>query len=249
MLRILKFQIENPFYNMALDEAIARCVGLGLSPPTLRLYGWWPRAVSIGYFQEVYDVVDVEFCKNNGIEIVRRITGGGAVIHTEGELTYSFIVRNDGSLVSMDIEESYREICSPIIEALRDYGINAKFRPINDIEVEGRKISGNAQTRRFGSVLQHGTILISLDYNLLKALKIDIEKLKDKGVKEISKRVTTLREFDLKISREELSEKLIEKFGKYFGLTPIYGNITNEERSITIELLKKYKSNEWNFKR
>lgn len=249
MLRILRFQVENPFYNMALDEAIARCVGSGLSPPTLRLYGWWPRAVSIGYFQEVYDVVDVEFCKNNEIEIVRRITGGGAVIHTEGELTYSFSVKEDESLVSMDIEKSYREICSPIIGALRSYGINAKFRPINDIEVEGRKISGNAQTRRFGAILQHGTILISLDFNLLKALKIDVEKLKDKGVKEISRRVTTLKELGLEISREELSEKLIEEFGKYFGITPIYGNITNEEKTIANELLNKYKSREWNFKR
>lgn len=249
MLRVLRFQIGDPFYNMALDEAITRCVGSGSSPPTLRLYGWWPRAVSIGYFQEVQDVVDVEFCKNNGIEIVRRITGGGAVIHTEGELTYSFVVKDDESLVSKDVEKSYVEICSPIVEALRSYGIDARFRPINDIEVGGRKISGNAQTRRFGAVLQHGTILISLDFNLLKALKVDVEKMKDKSVKEMSKRVTTLKELGLDLSREELSEKLIEEFGRRFGVTPVYGEITDEERRIAIELLKKYKSNEWNFKR
>ncbi|MCS7098417.1 MAG: lipoate--protein ligase family protein [Candidatus Methanomethyliaceae archaeon] len=248
-MRVLKFQVNDPFYNMALDEAVAKSVGKGISPPTLRLYGWWPRAVSIGYFQEVMDVVDMEFCKNQGIEIVRRITGGGAVIHTEGELTYSFIVKDDESIVSRDIEESYKQICSPIINALKKLGLNANFRPINDIEVEGRKISGNAQTRRFGAVLQHGTILISLNYNLLRALKIDVEKFKDKGVKDVSKRVTTLKELGIEISREQLSNALIIEFEKSFNMKPIFIDITEEEKRITIELLSKYKSSTWNFRR
>lgn len=248
-LRVLNFQVNDPFYNMALDEAIARLVGQEIIPPTLRLYGWWPRAVSIGYFQEVIDVVDIEFCKNQGIEIVRRITGGGAVIHTEGELTYSFIVKDDGSVISKDIEESYKQICSPIVETLKKFGLNAKFRPINDIEIEGRKISGNAQTRRFGAILQHGTILISLDFNLLKALKINVEKFKDKSVKDVTKRVVTLKELGLEVTREQLSNVLIEEFEKYFNVKAIFVDITEEERKLVSELVNKYKSHLWNFRR
>jgi len=249
LLRVLRFHINDPFYNMAIDEAIAKCIGENLSPPTLRLYGWWPRAVSIGYFQEIREEVNLEFCKENNIEVVRRITGGGAVIHTEGELTYSFIVKNDGNYVPFDIEESYKVICTPIINALKRIGVNARFRPINDIEVEGRKISGSAQTRKYGAILQHGTLLLSFDYSLLSALKIKYEKLADKQLKDITKRVVSLKDLGYDISREEMAEILAEEFKKYFKLEIFYGEINEFERKSAMELINKYKSYEWNYRR
>lgn len=249
-LRVLRFQVHDPFYNMALDESIARCVGEGSSPPTLRLYGWFPRAVSLGYFQEVLEEVDTDFCKRNGIEIVRRITGGGAVLHTEGELTYSFIVVDNGSYVPTDIEESYKKICSPIVKTIQRLGANATFRPINDIEVGGKKVSGNAQTRRFGAILQHGTLLLSLDYSLLGALKPRAEKFSDKGVSKVSGRVTTLEEvLGFKISRGEVAEVMEEEFGRSFGLSLYYGTVTDRERELSINLISKYRSKEWTFRR
>ncbi|MCX8182090.1 MAG: lipoate--protein ligase family protein [Candidatus Methanomethyliaceae archaeon] len=250
VLRVLRFEVHDPFYNMALDEAIARSVGEGSSPPTLRLYGWAPMAVSLGYFQEVMEEVDLGFCRERGIEVVRRITGGGAVLHTEGELTYSFAVNNDGSYVPEDIEESYRRICAPIVACVRRLGGDAVFKPINDIEVAGKKISGNAQTRRFGAVLQHGTLLLSIDYSLLGALRPRAEKLRDKGISEVGGRVTTLKEvLKFEPERKTVAEILAEEFGKSFQLELSYGKITNKERELARELVRKYMSKEWIFRR
>lgn len=249
-LRVLRFEMHDPFYNMALDEAIARSVGEGGSPPTLRLYGWAPRAVSLGYFQEILEEVNLGFCREKGIEIVRRMTGGGAVLHTEGELTYSFAVKDDGSLVPEDIEESYRTICAPIVACIRRLGGDAVFKPINDIEIEGKKVSGNAQTRRFGAILQHGTLLLSIDYSLLDALRPRVEKLRDKGVSGVGGRITTLREvlkFEPKI--EVVAEVLAEEFGKFFGLMLRYGEITEKEKDLARKLILKYRSEEWTFRR
>ncbi|MGC8937085.1 MAG: lipoate--protein ligase family protein [Candidatus Methanomethylicaceae archaeon] len=250
VLRVLRFEVHDPFYNMALDEAIARSVGKGSSPPTLRLYGWSTRAVSLGYFQEVLEEVNVEFCRRAGIEIVRRITGGGAVLHTEGELTYSFAVSDDGSYVTGDIEESYRRICAPIISCIRRLGGEATFRPINDIEIAGRKVSGNAQTRRFGAVLQHGTLLLSMDYSLLRALRPRSEKLREKGVSEVGGRVTTLKEvLDFEPKREFVAEILAEEFGRLFGAELEEGTTTDRERETARDLVLKYRSQEWTFRR
>ncbi|MDH5810841.1 MAG: biotin/lipoate A/B protein ligase family protein [Candidatus Methanomethylicaceae archaeon] len=249
-LRVLRFEVQDPFYNMALDEAIARSVGGGESPPTLRLYGWAQRAVSLGYFQEILEEVDLGFCREKGIEVVRRITGGGAVLHTEGELTYSFAVKDDGSYVPEDIEESYKRICSPIVACIRRLGAEAVFRPINDIEVAGKKVSGNAQTRRFGAVLQHGTLLLSIDYSMLRALRPRVEKLRDKGVSDVGGRVTTLKEIlKFEPDRESVADILAEEFGKSLGLELRYGRITDKERELARDLVRKYRSEEWTFRR
>lgn len=216
-LRVIDFAVGDPFYNMAVDEAIARCVGSGRRPPTLRLYGWSPSAVSIGYFQEVLEEVDLDFCKSKGVEVVRRLTGGGAVIHTAGELTYSLIAEEGDPAVPKDIQESYARICAPIVAALRKLGVDAAFRPINDIEVQGRKVSGSAQTRRFGTVLQHGTLLLDMDFTQLSALRVNDEKLKDKGATDVRGRVTTLKEILRRdLSKERVGALVAEEFGRGF---------------------------------
>ena len=144
---------------MAVDEAIAAGIAAGTSPPTIRFYTWKPCAVTIGYFQCLRDEVDREACSSKGIDVVRRRTGGGAVYHDEhGEITYSVIAPE--SYFSKDIRASYREICGGIIGGLGRLGIAAEFRPINDVVVNGRKISGSAQTRRQGILTQHGTVLV-----------------------------------------------------------------------------------------
>jgi lipoate-protein ligase A len=249
-LRVIDFAIGDPFYNMAMDEAIARCVGSGKSPPTLRLYGWSNNAVSIGYFQEVYEEVDLVFCKSMEIEVIRRITGGGAVIHTAGELTYSFTIGEDDPAIPKDIQESYARICSPIIAALRKLGIVAVFKPINDIEVLGRKISGNAQTRRFHSVLQHGTLLLDLDPSLLPALNVRAEKLSGKGTTNVRARVTTLKEILKKdLSREEVGILITKEFGKILECELTEGTASKEEMGLVPDLLKRYQSLEWLYRR
>lgn len=248
-LRVIGFEYGDAAFNMALDETIMKSVGSGRAPPTLRLYGWDPPAVSIGYFQEIREEVDLEFCHEEGIQVVRRLSGGGAVLHTSKELTYSFAVEISDPSVPQDVQGSYIKICAPIVSALREIGVPASFRPINDIEVKKRKISGNAQTRRFGAILQHGTVLLGMDYSLLPALKVRAEKFAGKGVGDVARRITTVAEIlGREVAHGEFSEILVRKFADQFGADAHYSTLSEEER-IAPTLEERYRSIDWTFRR
>lgn len=249
-LRLIEDGPTDPYRNMAVDEAIAISVGGGKSPATLRLYGWRPSAVSIGYFQELDEEVDIGFCASHRIMVVRRITGGGAVFHGAGELTYSLTAPVADPTIPRDIQESYRAICAPLVAALRRLGADARFRPVNDIEVGGRKVSGNAQTRRFGAVLQHGTILVALDRSLLPSLRVKKAKLEGKGISAVTDRVTTLKdllggEFDM----SSLAGVIAREFRNAFGCPMDAAPLTADESSLIPKLMAKYSSREWLWRR
>ena len=245
--RLVKFNKNSAFMNMGIDEAILEGVRDGISPPTIRLYGWSPDAISIGCFQSMEEEVNVGRCRELGVDCVRRITGGGAVYHdSEGELTYSIIAKED--LFPKGIRESYREICGYVVKGLGKIGINAEFAPINDIVAHGKKISGNAQTRREGALLQHGTILYSLDVRkMFSVLNVSKEKISDKMIKGAEERVTSVRSYS-NVPIGELCESMEAAFteGKEYSI----GEITNEELSKAKELAEsKYASRDWNFRR
>lgn len=246
---LVKFEYGDAFFNMALDEAIMRSVGRGASPPTLRLYGWDPPAVSVGYFQEVKEEVDLEFCQVRGIQVVRRISGGGAVLHTPKELTYSFSIEVNDPSVPQDVQGSYLKICAPIVSALRELGVHANFRPINDIEVGRKKISGSAQTRRFGAVLQHGTVLLGMDYSLLPALKARPEKLEGKGARDLRGRITTVSEvLGREVRQSELLDLLVRNFSEQFGAEVEETGLYDMEGELP-PLEERYRSIDWTFRR
>lgn len=248
-IRVIPFEYGEAAFNMALDEAIMRSVGSGKSPPTLRLYGWDPPAVSIGYFQEIMEEVDLEFCHERGVQVVRRLSGGGAVLHTRKELTYSFAAELNDPSIPQDVQGSYLKICAPIVSALRELGIQAVFKPINDIEVGKMKISGSAQTRRFGAVLQHGTILLGMEHSLLPALKVRKEKLAAKGVREVKERITTVAELlGREVRQEEFAEMLVKKFSEHFGAVA-YNSELSDDECIVSALEERYRSVEWTFRR
>ncbi len=233
--RVLPFKTYNAAENMAIDEHLLNTVSRG-DAPTIRFYGWKPEAVSIGYFQSVYEEVDIEKCKSDGIEIVRRITGGGAVFHSE-EITYSLIAPE--KMFERDIIKSYKTICLPIITALKKIGLDAKFVPINDIVVGNKKISGNAQTRRKKVLLQHGTILYDVDVErMFSYLKVPDEKIKDKIIKNVKERVAGVKKH-INITKEELYEGLLKEFvnGKEWEFSEVDEGFK--------EFLPKYSSWEW----
>jgi lipoate-protein ligase A len=127
--RLLRIETRDAFMNMAVDEAVLKARIAGIVPNTLRFYRWKPSAVSIGRFQKVSDEVHVENCRKHGVDIVRRITGGGAVYHDhEGEITYSVVV-NERDLGSKDVIYAYNIICRGLIEAAKNLGVNADFNP------------------------------------------------------------------------------------------------------------------------
>ena len=191
---MLRYEANTPAMNMALDEAIAEAVSYRVAGPTLRFYGWDPSAVSIGRFQDLEEVVDMEQCERLGVQVVRRSTGGGAVFHDSGkEITYSVVCPED--MMPNDINEAYQEIGGWLVNALKLIGIEATFEPINDVLVNGKKISGSAQSRRQGIFTQHGTLLYDIDrVRMFSVLKVPPDKLDAHGIEDATERVTSVRE-------------------------------------------------------
>jgi lipoate-protein ligase A len=244
--RIIGLNAYTGAENMAIDEAVSTMVADGRSPPTMRFYSWTPGAVTIGCFQCINDEVDLDACRRLGVDFVRRRTGGGAVYHDpSGEVTYSVIAPE--SCFSKDIRESYREICSLIIKGLGTLGINAAFRPINDVVVDNRKISGSAQMRRHGVLTQHGTVLYGLDrktmFSVLKPSKL---KLSDKPVASFEAGVTCVSEL-CGASLEQLYDALLHGFTD--GREWQFGALTENELSFAKDVAWKYDSYEWSFSR
>jgi lipoate-protein ligase A len=124
--RLIKDGYHTGFMNMAIDEAIMTAHREGLVPPTIRFYQWSPPAVSLGYFQDLKKEINVDVCKDLGIDIVRRPTGGKAVLHDK-ELTYSFIIKENHSLVNNSILETYKKVSGGIIRGLSYLGIKAEL--------------------------------------------------------------------------------------------------------------------------
>lgn len=250
--RLLDLMTSDCYTQMAIDEAVAFARGKGHSQNTIRLYRWKPSAVSVGYFQSVDDEVDLEACKKIGIDVIRRISGGGAVFHDyDGEITYSLVAQESDPRIPRDISESYELICGSIIEAMRLLGLKAEFKPINDILVAGKKISGNAQTRRYGSVLQHGTILIDFDAKkMFTALKVSKEKISDKMIRQAEERVTTIRrELNRNVDFIEVRDALVSAFETELDIQLAPGTLTSEENQLVQQFRRRYASVEWIFKR
>lgn len=246
--RIVPLETHGAAMNMAIDESVAEHIATGGSPPTIRFYRWKPSAVSIGCFQSMQDEVDLRTCKELGVDVVRRRTGGGAVYHDyDGEITYSVIAPE--GLLPKDITASYKVICGWIVDALSLLGIQSGFRPVNDIVAGERKISGNAQTRRGGILLQHGTILYCLDVRkMFSLLKVGADKISDKMISSVEERVTCVSRLKPGLDMEEVHQALIRSFtkGKQFE----FGAWKKEELKRAQELAQiRYGSDTWNFQR
>ena len=250
--RFIDLSVNTCYMNMAIDEALMILNSKNKSPNTLRLYRWSPSAISIGYFQGVNEEVNIKSCTDSHVDIVRRITGGGAVYHDyNGEITYSLILNENNSNVPSNVIECYKYLCQPIINSLNNIGINACFQPINDIIVNNKKISGNAQTRRAGVVLQHGTILIDVNVEkMFSLLNVESEKIKDKLIKSVKKRVTSVQaELNKNIDFNIFSQNLRKTFSELFNVEFQNQTLTEEESNLAIQICEKYSSEGWLYQR
>lgn len=237
--------------NMAIDRAVLSTNSQGKVSPTVRFYEWTPPAISIGYFQSLFEEVDLKMCKKFGVDYVRRITGGGAVFH-DNELTYSIVIPEDHKEIPKNIIDSYGRICGAIIRGLRNVKIDCEYKPINDIITNGKKISGNAQTRKQKTVLQHGTVLIDVDINkMFSLLKVPNEKIRDKMISDVKERVTSVNNCLKKdASFDEIAYAMKNGFEEEFDIKLVNGTLTEEEIKLTEKFEREYfGSKEWNHKR
>ncbi|MFJ4223025.1 biotin/lipoate A/B protein ligase family protein [Microbacterium sp. NPDC089695] len=203
----------SPRMNLALDEVLTARVGEGRRRPTLRIWEWDQSAVVIGSFQSYRNEVDPEGADRHGFDVVRRISGGGAMLMAAGQIiTYSLYV--PASLVQgMTFADSYAFLDDWVLQALRSLGIDAVYQPLNDIASSSGKIGGAAQKRLAnGGVLHHATLSYDIDgQTMTEVLRIGREKLSDKGTTSAAKRVDPLRS-QTGLSRAEIIERFIATF-------------------------------------
>lgn len=209
---------QTPLQHMALDQVLQEEVAAGRRPPTLRVWEWSASAVVIGIFQSLKNEVQAEGAQRHGIEVVRRITGGGAMFIEPGNtITYS-IYAPQSLIAGMSFRDAYAYMDAWVLDALKDLGIEAWYQPLNDITSAGGKIGGAAQAHRGGAVLHHVTMAYDIDVNkMLDVLRIGREKLSDKGTKSAAKRVDPLRS-QTGLPREAIIAKMVATFRHLHGL-------------------------------
>ncbi len=216
--RLIRTGIFNAYENMAIDHVLLDGCHKETAANTIRFYRWNPSAVSIGRFQHLDDEVDADACRKLNVDLVRRLSSGGAVYHDfEGELTYSIICRTDNTQLPSDVIETYQHLCQGLLAGLNRLGVSAKFSSGSEnfcpnLFVKKRKISGNAQSRRGNTLLQHGTVLRMVDVNkMFTFLKVNKQKADASVVKKAAESLTSLQqELGTLPSFGQIEEALIE---------------------------------------
>mgnify|MGYP001282512470 CR=1 FL=1 len=238
--QLLRDPPRAPLTHMALDDALLTAGGGGERPPTLRIWEWAAAAVVIGRFQSVRNEVDLQGAERHQIEIVRRITGGGAMFIEPGN-TITYSIYAPAELVSgMSAIESYAFFDTWVLDALATLGVRAWYQPINDITSASGKIGGAAQMRRAGAVLHHVTMSYDIDAaKMLEVLRIG----RDKGTTSAARRVDPLRS-QTGLPREAIIDQMIATFRERHGLHD--SQLSTTEVAATTHLVtSKFATNEW----
>ena len=252
--RLLPLETDNAFMNMAIDEAILTARIAGQVPNTLRFYRWQPSAVSIGKNQNPEAEVYLDACKRLGVDVVRRISGGGTVYHDfEGEVTYGVIAKTT-DMGTVDITTVYAKIYEAIKDALRVLGITADFsggdaKNCPNMTVKGKKISGSSQIITRGIVLQHGTVLRSVDlpkmFQLLKLKNASCTQAADIGKRKIT---SIHNELGHDVMPETVANALTQGFRAMLKIQLEPSKLTAYEVELANRLCKeKYATKQWNF--
>ena len=261
--RFIDSGINDGFLNMAIDEAILTTHLHGSVYPTLRIYRWNPSTLSIGYFQSLEREIDQRRCSELGIDVVRRLTGGRAVFHHD-ELTYSVVVSEKYGFPK-SIADSYRILCEGLIATYRILGLEVQLVPQErtlsspacftsasqaDLTFQGRKLAGSAQFRRGCALLQHGSLPISLDTQLLfSILKFPSNTLRDRALATFRQKAISLGEIlGSQISWQRMKEALFRGFQQALSINLHEDVLTPEEIGLSQKLAEeKYNTFTWNY--
>ena len=245
--RLLEDGITEARHHFAVEEALARLVDEGHTPPTLRLRRVQP-AVFVGAYQDTWSEVDVPYCQANGIQIVRRTNGGGAVYQEMGSFCFSAFFSR--AMFPQSDEELYHLFAVPAIRTCTEHGIDARFHGRNDVLVGERKIYGSAQLSLYSAFVQSGTFLVNMDFETMaRALTPPPLKFSSKPARSIQERVTSL---SWEVGRELDTVAVLHRFADHVAevikVQLVPGNLTPKEEALAAELLAvKYSTDAWNF--
>lgn len=232
---------NNAYFNIALEEFILK-KSLKTGETYVILYINDP-AIIIGKHQNTIEEVNREYVKENNIYVVRRMSGGGAVYHDEGNLNFSYILKAGKEEVN-----NFQKFTQPVIKALDKMGIQAKLSGRNDLTIDGKKFSGNAQYYQKNRLLHHGTLLFNSQMsNLANSLNVKAEKIQSKGIKSVRSRVTNIIDYlEEKRSIEEFKELLIKYLFEDEEVQEYH--LTEEDLAAVEQLVKeKYSTWQWNW--
>jgi len=263
----LRRRVEGPALNMAIDEALLLRCKRESSSPVLRLYTWNPPALSLGRFQKASEEIDLEACRRRGIPIVRRPTGGKAILHNR-DLTYSVVGPTSIAAWGKDILETYRMVSEALATGLRQLGVAAKLQPVrkqnpresallgacalfpasHEILVEGKKLVGSAQKRLRRSFLQHGSIPVfsNVETNLELFLGAEQTRGQDRSLWR-EKSTALCEQLPTPPTFEELAKAIAGGFREFFRIDLAPSELSSEELDQARELVRlKYARQEWN---
>ncbi|MDP6156387.1 MAG: lipoate--protein ligase family protein [Candidatus Thermoplasmatota archaeon] len=256
--------------NMALDETLLQEQCKKDSIPSIRLYRWKPPALSVGYLQRIRDEVDLDICRKLGIDYVRRLTGGKAVLHDD-ELTYSIIIPSSHKkMEGIGVVDSYRTISKALVRSLQLCGIMCEIAPkivpsqarmgskicfetpsTYEVMAGNKKIIGSAQTRDKGVILQHGSVPIDWDTEkMLDVMGIPIKGRKVYRERFNEKATSISKELGHRIEFEDLIHCFVKGFEDTFKVDLIPSEYTKDEKNIASNLAtEKYASDNWNLRK
>jgi lipoate-protein ligase A len=262
--RLLLTPAARGAWNMAVDESILEHVERGESPPTLRLYAWTPPCLSLGHAQPFADV-DVARLNAHGWEVVRRLTGGRAILHTD-ELTYAVIAPANEPRVEGSVLESYNRLAQALLRAVNSLGVPVEMKeekgsetktpnPVcfevpstYEITAGGKKLIGSAQARRKAGVLQHGSLPLTGDLTrICQALVFEDEAAREAAARRLLQRATTVESvLGLRIDWERAAQAFVQAFEAELGLRFEQGELSESESSRADELVReKYAHASW----
>jgi lipoate---protein ligase len=233
---------RDPHFNLALEEYVVKYMG----PKEDYVILWQNEpSVIIGRNQNTIEEINVKYIKDNNIHVVRRLSGGGAVYHDLGNLNFTFIVKS-----SSDVVSNFRKFTEPVVNALKSFGVNAEFSGRNDITIEGKKFSGNAQYYYGDRLLHHGTILFNSDLTVVQdALNVKPDKIESKGVKSVRSRVTNIYPYlEKEISLEDFKTAMLKLLMQDKNYMEKEYTLTEKDLSVIRELMeKRYSLWQWNY--
>jgi lipoate-protein ligase A len=246
--RLIDLGMAEPYVAQCFYEAVALAIDRGLSPNTIILVQPASPYVCLGYHQILEKEVDVEFCKKQGLPIIRRSQGGGTVYLNNDQVFYQVVASEDSKVIPHRVDELFEKLLQVTVYVYRKLGLEAEFKPLNDVVVNNRKISGNGAGRIGKAIILVGNIILDLDYDLMaRVLKIPDEKFRDKMAKSMREWVTSLkRELGYIPSVDEIKKLLVEGYEKILGIKLIPSSPSEDELHIfENEVKPKHMSYEW----